>query len=63
MEYDVWFARYEGDLYAVTCTPGEPPNHRPYKVRSAANTLRRIKSKGHKIVEVGITDPEMIGLE
>lgn len=63
MECDVWFARYEDSLWAVTTRPGQAPTHEPHEVLSAAGTLRRIRERGHTITQVGICDPEMIGLD
>jgi len=63
MKYDVWFCRHDGDLYAVTAEPNEPPAGRPRKVGSVGKVLRTLRSKGHKVVQVGILDPEMIGLD
>lgn len=68
MEYDVWFARYEDDLYCAIAAPGGPPMGRPQKVPNVSIVYKRLKEKGHRITQVritqvGIIDPEMIGLE
>lgn len=63
MEYDVWFCRHDGDLYAAVAEPHEPPETRPRKVGSVHKVLSNLRAKGHRITQVGILDPEMIGLD
>lgn len=63
MKYDVWFCRHDGDLYSVVSKPNEPPAVAPRKVGSVHNVLSTLKKKGHEVAQVGILDPEMIGLD
>lgn len=59
--YDIWFARYKGDLWVALATAGEPPL-RPRKVyTSAGEYVRNIKSL-YSVNQVGICPPDMLGL-
>ena len=63
---DVWFCRYDDELYCGIADYDEPPK-KVVKVRSsdtAAMVLRRAKNSGkYEIMQVGICSPEMLGLE
>lgn len=63
MEYEIWFCRHRGVLYAALSKPEEPPHTRPYRTVSVAHALRKLRENGHTVSQVGILDPEMIGLE
>lgn len=62
MEIDVWFAKNGDDVYVVTCPPGEVPQRRARKVKGVSHILKIIKSKGYTIIQVGITDPNLMEL-
>lgn len=63
MEYDVWFSRYDEELYFTVAHANEPPEINPRACASVAKVLARIREKGLVIAQVGILPPEMIGLE
>lgn len=62
-ERDIWFCRYRDELWVVTTEPAQPPNHRARRVSGVGSTLRRVRAKGYDVVQIGILDPERMGLE
>lgn len=63
MDIDVWFSRYEGDLFFNATRAGEAPEVPPRRVNSMASAMHIARKTGHRIVQVGILPAEMIGLD
>ena len=59
---DVWFARYEGQLYVSITDAGQEPMLRPKRASSVRYVFKRLREKKAEINQVGILDPEMLGL-
>lgn len=63
MEYDVWFTRYNDELFVSLAEPDDAPMSRPRRMPSAHIALSRIKGNGHTVRRVGIVPPDALGLE
>ncbi len=62
-QVELWFTRIGDQYYASTSEPGEAPEKQGMKIRSPVRLMRKIKSKGIEIVQVGICTPDMLGLD
>ena len=61
--YDLWFCRYEGELWAVAAPPEEPPTGHPRRAGNVSSVVGQLKFTGHQIAQIGILPPDMMGLE
>lgn len=62
MEFDVWFTRHDDVLFMALGEPGGPPTTKPMPIRSVKQAYDQFRKNGHTITQVGIADPELIGL-
>lgn len=63
MEFDVWLTRYNGGLFFSLASPGEEPRAHPQKTPSVRALFKSMRKNGYAIAQVGIIDPELIGLK
>lgn len=60
---DLWFTRIGNKYYAATAEPGEAPVKQGIITKHPVRLIRKIKSKGIKIVQIGICTPDMLGID
>jgi hypothetical protein len=62
MKKDVWFTRYEGQLFVAVANHGQEPT-RPNRASSVGMVKKWLREKGYEVAQVGILPPEYLGLE
>jgi hypothetical protein len=62
MDRDVWFCRYDGQLFVSLAGIGKPPGP-PNKASSVSKVYSWLRQQGFKVASVGIIPPEAVGLD
>lgn len=63
MSWDIWFCKFEDQLWVVRCEAGEVPMNLPKPIHNMRRYFQKLRTGGYEINSVGIVPPDALGLE